>query len=72
LLFEGEAFSTEFTAGTLHPRQLSSAARLAMRRSNHAVVPAAELARWKAALDAMKEDGSYRRILADYDYDPPP
>lgn len=34
-------------------------------------VPAAELARWKAALDAMKEDGAYRRILADYDYDPP-
>jgi polar amino acid transport system substrate-binding protein len=35
-------------------------------------VPAAELARWKAALDAMKADGSYRRILADYDYDLPP
>lgn len=35
-------------------------------------VPAAELERWKAALEAMKEDGTYRRILADYDYDPPP
>lgn len=35
-------------------------------------VPAAELARWKAALDAMKADGSYQRILADYDYDLPP
>lgn len=35
-------------------------------------VPATELARWKAALDSMKEDGAYRRILADYDYDLPP
>lgn len=34
-------------------------------------VPVEELARWKAALDAMKADGTYRRILADYDYDLP-
>jgi len=34
-------------------------------------VPAAELARWKAALDSMKADGTYRRILADYDYELP-
>jgi polar amino acid transport system substrate-binding protein len=34
-------------------------------------VPAADLARWKAALESMKADGTYRRILADYDYDLP-
>lgn len=34
-------------------------------------VPLAELARWKAALDAMKADGTYRHILAEYDYDLP-
>lgn len=34
-------------------------------------VPASDLARWKAALDAMKADGTYRRILSDYDYDLP-
>lgn len=34
-------------------------------------VPMADLARWKAALDAMKSDGTYRRILADYDYELP-
>jgi len=34
-------------------------------------VPSAELARWKAALESMKADGTYRRILADYDYDLP-
>ncbi|WP_342119342.1 substrate-binding periplasmic protein [Pseudoduganella sp. OTU4001] len=34
-------------------------------------VPLSELARWKAALDSMKADGTYRRILADYDYELP-
>jgi polar amino acid transport system substrate-binding protein len=34
-------------------------------------VPQAELARWKAALESMKADGTYRRILADYDYELP-
>lgn len=34
-------------------------------------VAPAELARWKAALESMKADGTYRRILADYDYDLP-
>lgn len=34
-------------------------------------VPLTELARWKAALESMKADGTYRRILADYDYDLP-
>lgn len=34
-------------------------------------VPSTEIARWKAALESMKADGTYRRILADYDYDLP-
>lgn len=35
-------------------------------------VPAADLARWKTALESIKADGTYRRVLADYDYDLPP
>ncbi|WP_256081647.1 ABC transporter substrate-binding protein [Massilia sp. YIM B04103] len=34
-------------------------------------VPAEELDKWKAVLDAMRADGTYRRILAEYDYEVP-
>lgn len=34
-------------------------------------VPLSDLARWRAALESMKADGTYRRILADYDYEQP-